>query len=80
MKIVILHWHGFCPSCNELSCIYADKHSYVRDDGSYDIVEWFEGYQCDNCKSHITEEEMDHIRLVEMGCPKTHSSLGSVNE
>ena len=59
MKIVMLHHHGICPFCGELSCIYAD---YYRDD---DGVKMQNGWECGSCGANFPD-----FMSIEMKCPK----------
>jgi phage terminase large subunit GpA-like protein len=57
MKIIILHWHGTCPHCGKESCIYMD---FVREED----YKYPDGYICELCSSHITNEEFDNIKDI----------------
>ena len=64
MKIVVLHWHGICPHCNQPSCIYAN---FYRDENG---VKWPNGFECGSCNAHISDEEFGKIEKIDCPCPK----------
>ena len=63
MKIIVLHWHGICPHCGNLSCIYA---SFRREHG----VKLHEGYECESCNMWISDDEFDQMEELEVPCLK----------
>ena len=63
MKIIVLHWHGICPHCNEQSCIYADF--YRTEDG----IKLPNGFECGSCNTFITDEEFDKMMKLNIPCP-----------
>jgi len=64
MKIIVLHWHGTCPHCRQLSCIYAD---FYRTENGTKLPS---GFECGSCQAHITDEEFEKMQRIEMPCPK----------
>lgn len=72
MKIVVLHWHGICPLCGELSCIYVN---FDRDEDGY---KYQNGYECDSCHQLIHDEEFENMEFQDIKCPKGHPDIDDV--
>lgn len=68
LKIMVLHWHGVCPRCGKLSCIYADYRWDERAKMKRPV-----GFECGSCKGQISDAEFDAMEKVEMECPKEAS-------
>jgi len=62
MDIRILHWHGICPNCKKLSCIYMDFDT----DG--DGLKMQCGFICDSCNWQLSEKEFKAIELIDAEC------------
>lgn len=65
LKIMVLHWHGVCPRCGKLCCIYADFRYDERLE-----MKWPVGFECGTCGGQISDAEFDVMEKREMECPK----------
>lgn len=64
MEIVILHYHGYCPLCGKLSCIYVDF--YKDEDG----MKFPRGYECGSCGGYFSD-----FTSLDIECPIKEKSI-----